>query len=95
MFLEDRILHNGRPDRAVLLVASFESTVLLLRERPPLFTARFLKEGGAIGKSRANFAGEMCARVGIMLFVSIRKVGTKSRRDMSYTTMKDVPREKR
>lgn len=48
LLLEDRVFDDSSPDRAVLLVASFESTVLFFGKRPALLAARLFEDGTAV-----------------------------------------------
>ena len=48
LLLEDWIFDDGGPHGAVFIVASFESTVLLLGEGATLLAARLLKDGGSV-----------------------------------------------
>jgi hypothetical protein len=54
LFLEYRVLDDGRPDSAMFLITGLKRPVLLLGERPSALTARLLKERGSVGQSRAD-----------------------------------------
>ena len=78
LVLEDGVFDDGGPDRAVLFVASLESTVLFLCKGTALLAARLFKDGAAVGKGRAHFAGEVCLCVGVVLLVRVGEVGAKA-----------------
>jgi hypothetical protein len=55
--LEYRILHDCRPDGAILLVSRLQRTILLFGERSTLLASSFLEEGRAIREGRPDLVG--------------------------------------
>jgi len=78
LFLEDRVFDDGGPDGAVLIVAGFEGTVLLLGEGTALLATRLLKDGRSVWERRANFGGKVGLGVRVVLFVRVREVSAEA-----------------
>jgi hypothetical protein len=79
LLLENGVLHDRRPHRAVLLVPGLERGVFLRGERASFLGARLLEERGAVGQGGADLGGEMRFGVGVVLFVGVWEVGAESR----------------
>ena len=77
LLLEDGVLDDGSPYRAVLLVAGLEGAVLLLGEGTALLGPGLFKDGAAVWEGGADLAGEMRLCVGIVLLVRVGKVGAE------------------
>ena len=77
LLLEDGVLDDGGPYRAMLLVAGFEGAVLVFGEGTTLLGAGLFKDGAAVWEGGADLAGEMGLCVGIVLLVRVGEVGAE------------------
>lgn len=92
LFLEDGILDNSSPDGAMLLVASFECTVLFFSEGTAFLAARLLEDGAAIWQCGAYFTRKMSLRVWIMFLIRVREIcpeAASTASDEAETDMKE------
>ena len=62
----------------MFLVSSFESTVFGVGKGSSTFAPSFLEKRGAVGKSGADFAGQMRTCVWVVPLVGVREVGAES-----------------
>ena len=78
LLLKDWVFDDGGPNGAVLVVAGFEGTVLLLGEGATLLAARLLEDGGSVWQGGADFGRKVGLGVWIVLLVRVREVSAEA-----------------
>lgn len=81
MLLEDWVFDYGCPNGAMLIVTGLEGTVFFLGKWTALLATRLLEDGCTIRESRADFGGEMCLGVGIVLLIRVGEISTEAGRE--------------
>ena len=78
LFLENRVFDDSRPGGAMLLITSFQGSILCFGEGSSTFTSCLLEQRSSVWESGSNFVGKMSLGIGVMLFVSIREISSES-----------------
>lgn len=91
--IEDGVLCDECPVRAVLLIACTEGGVLVKRERAALFGLALFKDAFALGVSTSNGFAEMRLCIGIHFVIGIRKVGSETILEITCCPVREERRE--
>jgi hypothetical protein len=78
LLLENWVFDDGGPNGAVLIVASFEGTVLLLGEGATFLAACLLEDGGSVWQCGADFGRKVGLGIWIMLLIRVREVSAEA-----------------